>query len=333
MKKKSKGGSRTKISLPPKNVVVIGGGSGTFMVLSALRDYNLNLTAIVSMADDGGSTGALRDQYGVLPPGDVRRALVALSQESKTLRELFNYRFGAGDLEGHSFGNIFLSALEKISGNFASAVKEASRVLNLKGSVLPVTLNNIRLNAKLADGKIIKGETNIDIPLRARAKIEKIWLSPAARINPEAKKAILSADLIVIGPGDLYTSLVPNFLVSGVSRAVKKSRAKKIYVCNLMTKYGETQGFHAEDFVLEIEKYLGRDILDYAIFNSQRPSLQILARYKKEKAEFIEPPNVRHLVSDIAKPRYILADLLDNSSLIRHEPKKKLAKVLISMLN
>lgn len=309
-----------------KKVVVIGGGSGTFMVLSALRDYNINLTAIVSMADDGGSTGVLRDQYGVLPPGDVRRALVALSQESKIMRELFNYRFGAGDLEGHSFGNIFLSALEKISGNFASAVKEASRVLNLKGNVLPVTLDNIRLNAKLADGKMIKGETNIDIPRGgARAKIEKIWLSPQAKINPEARAAILSADLIVIGPGDLYTSLIPNFLVRGVSLAVKKSKAKKVYVCNLMTKYGETHGFRAEDFVSEIERYLGRGILDYAIFNNKKPRQKILERYKKEKAEFVDPPL-------IPNPKYILADLLDEGPFIRHSPRQKLAKVLTSLL-
>lgn len=311
-----------------KQVVVIGGGTGTFMVLSALRDYNLNLTAIVSMADDGGSTGVLRDQYGVLPPGDVRRALVALSQESKTLRELFNYRFGGGDLAGHSFGNIFLTALEKLTGNFGSAVSEASRILNLKGRVLPVTLNNIRLNAKLADGKILKGETKIDIPQmgaqRARAKIDKVWLSPSAEINPEAKKALLVADLIIIGPGDLYTSLIPNLLVRGVSETIKKSKAKKVYVCNLMTKYGETHGFRAEDFISEIERYLGKNVLDYAVFNRRSPPASILARYKKEKAEFIEPPK--------PSAKYILADLLDPGPFIRHEPKRKLAKLLTGLL-
>ena len=318
----------SKKSNKPKEVVVIGGGTGTFMALSALRDYNLNLTAIVSMADDGGSTGALRDQYGVLPPGDIRCALVALSQASRTLRELFNYRFGAGDLSGHSFGNIFLSALEKISGNFASAVSEASRILNLRGRVLPVTLDNVRLNAKLKDGKIIKGETNIDIPkTKIRAKIEKVWLSPKAKINLTAKKAILGADMIIIGPGDLYTSLIPNLLVEGVPEAIKSSKAKKVYVCNLMTKYGETQGFAAENFVSEIEKYLGRGVLDYVIFNSKRPHSKILSRYKRERAEFIKPPTGLR-----AAPRYILADLLDAGQFIRHEPKKKLAKALISLL-
>lgn len=315
---------------------MIGGGTGTFAVLSALKDCPLNLTAIVSMADDGGSTGALRDQYGVLPPGDIRRALVALSQESQTLRDLFNYRFGNGDLSGHSFGNIFLSALEKLSGNFALAVKEASRVLNLKGSVLPVTLNNVRLYARLADGEVLKGETNIDIPRAGpyvRARISKVWLNPHAKINPEARSAILSADLIVVGPGDLYTSLIPNLLVRGVPEAIKKSCAKKVFVCNLMTKYGETHGFRAEDFVAEIEKYLGRDVLDYAVFNSKKPRAKTLTRYKKERAMFIEPPNIKHSMFDKNRnPKYILADLLNDGPFIRHSPRQKLAKVLISLL-
>lgn len=322
------------------NVVVIGGGTGTFMVISALKEYPLDLTAVVSMADDGGSTGILRDQYGVLPPGDVRRALVALSQESETLRELFNYRFENGGLAGHSFGNIFLSALEKIKGNFASAVLEASRVLNVRGRVLPVTLGNVRLHARLSDGKVIKGETNIDIPkTKMRAKIEKVWLSPPAKINKDAKKAISEADLIVMGPGDLYTSLIPNLLVKGVPEAIKKSKAKKVYICNLMTKFGETHNFKAEDFTDEIEKYLGRGVLDYVIFNNKKPHAKVLARYKKEKAEFIEPPIVRSHALPAGRSasnnnglKYILADLLDDGPFIRHNPRQKLARVLTSLL-
>lgn len=295
------------------------------MVLSALKEYSLDLTAVVSMADDGGSTGILRDQYGVLPPGDVRRALVALSTESETLRELFNYRFENGGLAGHSFGNIFLSALAKIKGDFASAVLEASRVLNVRGQVLPVTLDNVRLNAVLKGGEIIKGEANIDIPkTKIRAKIEKVWLSPEAKINTGAKEAILEADMIIIGPGDLYTSLIPNLLVKGVPEAIKRSKAKKVYVCNLMTKFGETHGFKAEDFVGEMEKYLGKNVLDYAVFNSRKPSSSILAKYRREKSEFIEPPKPTQ--------KYILADLLDEGPLIRHNPRQKLAKALISLL-
>jgi len=311
----------------------MGGGTGTFVVLSALKNYPVELTAIVSMADDGGSTGMLRDQYGVLPPGDARRALVALSESSETLRELFNYRFQKGSLAGHSFGNIFLSALEQLKGNFGAAVEEASQVLNVKGRVLPVTLSNVRLFAELADGKILKGETNIDIPrTKIRAKIKKVWLSPGAKINSEAREAIARADLIVIGPGDLYTSLIPNLLVRGAPEAIKKSKAKKVFVCNLMTKFGETHGFRAEDFIEEIEKYLGKNVLDYAVFNNKKPHPKTLARYKKEGAEFIEPPNVRNLVSDKVKPKYILADLLDDGPFIRHNPRQKLAKVLTGLL-
>lgn len=308
--------------LRKKKVVVVGGGTGTFMVLSALREYPLELTAIVSMADDGGSTGILRDQYGVLPPGDVRRALVALS-DAPALRELFNYRFEKGDLKGHSFGNIFLSTLEKISGNFASAVSEASRILNIKGEVLPVTFQDVRLYAELDDGKILKGETNIDISrTKFRAKIKKVWLSPAAKINSEAKEAITRANLIVVGPGDLYTSLIPNLLVRGVPEAIKKSKANKVFVCNLMTKFGETHGFTGKDFVEEIEKYLGKNILDFVVFNNKKPVDAILAKYKKEKAEFVEPQIIEN---------GILTDLLAPGPFIRHD-HKKLAKVLTSLL-
>jgi uncharacterized cofD-like protein len=185
-----------------KRIVTIGGGTGTFTVLSALKNAPIHLSAIVSMADDGGSTGILRDSYGVLPPGDVRRALVALSEESETMRELFNYRFGNGGLRGHSFGNIFLSALEKVTGNFGAAVKEAGRILRIKGDVIPVTLDDVRLFARLIDGHIIRGETNID---RARVKhrppIAEIWRAPNAHANPDARQTIREADLVILGPG------------------------------------------------------------------------------------------------------------------------------------
>lgn len=323
-----------KASLPMKpkknkKIVVIGGGTGTFVVLSALRDYPVELSAIVSMADNGGSTGRLRDQYGVLPPGDVRRALVALSNTSHILRDLFNYRFNAGDLHGHNFGNIFLSALEKITGNFSDAVNVASNILNIRGKVIPVTLENINLYAQLADGVVIKGETNIDIPKHnPTIPIERVWLSSQAKINPEAKRAILAADMIVIGPGDIFTSIIPNLLVGGVIELIKKSKAKKVYICNLMTKFGETHGFKAKDFVCAIEKYLGSDILDYAVFNNREPSTVILNRYRKENSHFIDVSGLdrRH-----KKPEYILADLLDGGKFVRHNPRKKLAKILMSL--
>lgn len=311
-------------------VVVIGGGTGTFVVLSALRDYPVRLTAIVTMADSGGSTGRLRDQYGVLPPGDVRRALVALSGASDTLRELFNYRFETGDLRDHSFGNIFLTALEKMTGSFGDAVKEAARVLNISGEVIPVTLDNINLCAELANGSIIRGETNIDVPLHdPTTPIKKVWLEPSAIVNPEATKAICNADMIVIGPGDLYTSLIPNLLVRGMAAAIKKSQAKKVYVCNLMTKYGETNGFTAQDFVDTIEKYLGKGALDYAVFNNKKPSAAVLQKYQKENSHFVDTVG---LGLNNKKPKYILANLLEGGIFIRHNPRKKLAEVLLSLI-
>lgn len=309
--------------------MIIGGGTGTFTVLSALKKHHVYLSAIVSMADDGGSTGILRDQYGVLPPGDVRRALVALSEDSGTLRKLFNFRFKNGDLAGHSFGNLFLSALEKIKGNFAEAVEEASKILNVKGSVIPVTLNGVRLCARLEDGTIIKGETNIDIPgNRSLSPIDKMWLSPEAQINPSARKAIANADVIVMGPGDLYTSIIPNLLVRGMPEAISASKAKKAYICNLMTKFGETQNFISDDFVREIEHYLEDGILDVVILNKKKPLKRILEQYKQDKSEFVEISQASSIKNH---PHFILADLIDRGTLVRHDPKK-LAVALLSLL-
>jgi len=313
-----------------KRIVTIGGGTGTFILLSALKEHPVHLTAIISMADDGGSTGLLRDQYGVLPPGDVRRALVALSESSEVMRDLFNYRFEGGGLQGHSFGNLFISALEKVTGNFASAVSEASLILNINGEVVPVTLDDVRLCARLRDKKIVRGETNIDIPKIPRsAPIEKIWLEPEARLNPSVKRVLAAADLIVLGPGDLYTSIIPNLLVNGMAKEIKKSKAKKVYVCNLMTKTGETDGFVAEDFIKKIEEYLGKSVLDYAIFNNRKPAETILNRYRRENAFFIAPPKRR---TKNIKPHYILTDLIDSGKFIRHDPRKKLAKAILALL-
>lgn len=314
-----------------KKIVTIGGGTGTFMVLNALKDYPMHLSAIVSMADDGGSTGILRDEYGVLPPGDIRRALVALSRSGDTMRNLFNYRFDGGGFHGHSFGNLFLSALERTTGNFADAVREASQILNIAGEVIPVTLDNVRLHARLEDGSVIRGERNIDIPkTKSRSRISKVWLKPRGRINPAARRALLVADMIIIGPGDLYTSIIPNLLVRGMPQAIRKSKAKKIYIANLMTKFGETHGFGANDFVEAVEKYLGEKILDLVIFNSKKPPAAVLRRYKKEKAEFIEPPAPKS--RSRGKPEFILRDLLDKGKFVRHERRGKLAKVILSLL-
>lgn len=312
-----------------KNIVTVGGGTGTFTVLSALKKYPVHLAAIVSMADDGGSTGMLRDQYGVLPPGDVRRALVALSESSGTMRDLFNYRFKGGGLQEHNFGNLFLAALEKVTGSFSSALAETSNILNISGEVAPVTFDDVRLFAKLTDGKIIRGETNIDIPRTAdRAKVKEVWLEPEGRMNPSLKRIFKSADLIVIGPGDLYTSIVPNLLVPGVKEEIRRSKAKKVFICNLMTKRGETDGFSGEDFLHAVEKYLGKNVLDFAIFNNKRPPERLLRKYRREGAEFIDPPAPRRT---IGRPKYILENLIDTNDFVRHGPRRKLGKLLASL--
>ncbi|MBI2122079.1 MAG: YvcK family protein [Candidatus Sungbacteria bacterium] len=308
-------------------IVVIGGGTGAFTVLSGLRKYPLELAAIVSMADDGGSTGVLREEFGILPPGDVRRVLVAMAHsDNRMMSELFNYRFAEGGLRGHTFGNIMLAALSRVTGSFEGAIYEASRILRVRGTVIPVTLDNVRLCAKLENGAVIRGESNIDMPKHdGRLHIKKLWLDPAAYLNKKAREAILAADMIVIGPGDLYTSIMPNLVVHGMRDAIRKSRAKKAYVVNLMTKWGETNGYAAADFVRMVEKELGGGVLHYALINSKHPSADRLRQYEKESSEFVAPGELSK------KPVAVFGDFLRNRGFVRHDPDK-LAKVLVSLI-
>ena len=306
-----------------KHIVVIGGGTGTYTALSGLKKHPVYLSAIVSMADDGGSTGVLREEFGILPPGDVRRALIALShQPNKFLLDLFNYRFKEGGVNGHNFGNLILTALERVTGNFEGAIEKASELLDVKnGQVLPVTLSKISLVCELEDGNVIRGETNIDIPKHdGTLRINRAWIEPKGRANSKALKAIRDADLIVVGPGDLYTSIIPNFLIPDVREAIAKSEAKKIYVMNLMTKYGETHGFVAEDFLETLEGYLDKKIFDAVLINSREPAEALLKKYRKENSFFIDdffvrPPGTR-------KPKLVRSDFLRAGSLIRHDPDK-----------
>lgn len=317
---------RKKDNSRPK-IVVIGGGTGVFTVLSGLRNYPVDLAAVVSMADDGGSSGVLREEFGILPPGDVRRVLVALAQsDDRLLSDLFNYRFEQGGLRGHNFGNIMLTALERICGSFTEAVKEAGRILGVHGQVLPVTVDDVRLCAELENKVVVRGETNIDIPRHdAFLKIKRVFLEPKAKIYKEAKEVLKSADLIVLGPGDLYTSVVPNLLVDGVVKAICGSRAKKVYIVNLMTKDGETNGFKAKDFIYAIEKYIGSGILNFAVINTKRPSADRLKHYEKESARFVEVDGLG------ARPMPILGNFLRRRGFIRHDPDR-LAKILISLI-
>lgn len=311
-----------------KKIVVIGGGSGVPYLLGGLKKYPVRLSAIVSMADSGGSSGKLRKELGVLPPGDARRALTVLSRAQKPLLDLFNYRFQKGQLAGHNFGNIFISVLEKTTGSFEKAIGITGDILRAEGEVLPSTLQKTDLFAVLQGGKIIKGETSVDIPKHnPELKIKRVYLKPNVSANKKAVRAIEKADLIVLGPGDLYTSLIPNLLVKRIPEAIKKSRAKKVFICNLMTKRGETNNFLASDFTNEIEKYLGQR-LDYAIYNTKIPSPKRLAEYKKKHPELLNLVKFdKRLIKD---KKFIGKDVLTKSGDIVHN-LEKLIKIILSI--
>lgn len=324
-------------------VVTIGGGTGSYVTLLGLKKYDLKLTAIVTMTDSGGSSGKLRDELGVLPPGDIRQCLVALSESSKLLRDMFNYRFVEGGLKGHSFGNIFLSTLEKNTGSMKRAISEIGKILRIKGNVVPITFTkNTNLCVDLEDGKTIVGETHIDVveKMQTRARIINAYLKPKAQLNVDAKSSIEKADFIIIGPGDLYTSIIPNLIVDGVSNVIKNSKAKKIFVMNLMTKFGQTTNYSAQDHIKNLEKYLGRKVIDYVLINSKMPHRATLAWYE----EFGEEP----VVDDLAKTdtdykvirRSLIRDVIikpdKNDALrrgiIRHDPEK-LAREIVKIIN
>ncbi len=321
-------------------VVTIGGGTGSYASLTGLKKHPLKLTAIVNMIDDGGSSGKLRDELGVLPPGDIRQCLVALSESSKLLREMFNYRFEEGGLKGHSFGNIFLSTLEKQTGSMKRAISEIGKILNIKGHVVPVTFTKSNLCANLTDGTTIVGQHHVDVveKMEKRAAIKKIYLSPKAKINEDAKRAIIEADFILIGPGDLYTSIIPNLLVVGVPAAIRASKAKKIYVLNLMTKYGQTTTFSAKDHVSELEKYLGKNLIDFVLVNNRLPKKSVLSWY----AEYSERPVKNDLKNNKAY-KVIEKDLIRDiivrkaagdelrRSIIRHD-SGKLAEAVVGLM-
>jgi uncharacterized cofD-like protein len=262
-------------------VVTIGGGTGTFVVLSGLKDYPVELSAIVSMMDSGGSTGKLHDQLGVLPPGDLRQALIALSESEEIWRKLFTYRFSGGDLDGHNFGNIFLSALEKITGSNQKAVEYAMRILQTKGKIIPVTNSVCKLCAKYEDGSIVEGESNIEELKEPKSKISHVFLSPQVTMNIEAKRALERAVFIIFGPGDLYTSIFPNLIVEGMPETIKNITAKTIYVANLMTRTGQTDNFRLSDFISEIGKYIGENTLDYVVVNTTKPDPDLLEYYRE----------------------------------------------------
>ena len=316
-----------------ENIVVIGGGTGTYTALMGLKQYSHNVTAVITMADDGGSSGRLRDEFGHLPPGDVRRCLVALSanrQVNRTLRALFEYRFDKGNgLNGHSFGNLFLTALTELTGSVELAILEASRLLNIRGRVLPVTTDNIRLSAILQDGTLIKGERNIDVrTVKPELRIRQVFISPEAAIYPPVDDAIRNADILVIGPGDLYTSIIPNLLVGGVPEAIRECKGARIYVCNLMTKHGETDGFAASRFVAQVCRYLGSsDALDCVVVNNGTLPDAQKAIYAQERSYPVDVDLERCLDR---VPQVFQEDLVSSGPLLRHD-SRKLARLIMQI--
>lgn len=295
-------------------IVALGGGTGLSTLLRGLKGHTSNVVAIVSVSDDGGSSGRLSKELGMLPPGDLRNCLVALADDESLLSELFQYRFKDGQgLEGHSFGNLFLAALTEIYGDFELALKRASQVLATRGRVLPATLSPVVLCARFRDGRTVRGESEIP---RARGIISEVYLEPQ-RCRPPAEvlKVLADADAIVLGPGSLYTSVIPNLLVEGVADAVRASAAPKIYVCNVMTQPGETDGYTAADHLEALHNHVGGPLVDYAIVNVAPPN-RLLQKYEKEGAHPVKPALARLKALGVEP---VPANLMNEDSLVRHD--------------
>jgi uncharacterized cofD-like protein len=326
------------VSQPNRSVriVALGGGTGLSMVLRGLKEYVASskkeqvgrpisdLAAIVTVTDDGGSSGRLRREYRVLPPGDIRNCMVALSKDEHLLGKLFQYRFPAGrGLAGHSFGNLFLTALTNVTGDFPEAVRVSARVLAIRGRIFPSTAQNVTLEAELEDGKTVHGETNIS---RSRKPIREVRLVPR-RVQPlpEVLEAIASADLILVGPGSLYTSIIPNLLIQKVAQAIKRSRATCVYIANLMTQPGETQHYSVADHIRAIYEHTRRDLFDFVVINRSRVPSSLLRRYRAQSAEPVDPSFDK---LDGMKLRYVTGDLLNHRGVVRHD-QRRLARLLL----
>lgn len=335
MKKRA---SKPKVLSHGFRVVALGGGTGLSTLLRGLKEYVVRrsdehpnslrpiseLTAVVTVTDDGGSSGRLRRENRVLPPGDIRNCMVAMSKDEALLGRLFQYRFHAGrGLAGHNFGNLFLAALTHVTGDFAEAVRVSSKVLAIRGRIFPSTLSNVHLVAKLANGRVVRGETRISA---SSTPIKKLSLSPRrVAPYPAVLEAIREADLILMGPGSLYTSVLPNLLISEIASAVTKSNAPRVYIANLMTQPGETTAYSLGDHLRAIRRHMPRKAVDWVVANRQAISPEVARRYRREGAA-----QVRVDVPEIQKLgcRLILDNLLEEHSVIRHNPRR-LARLLL----
>jgi uncharacterized cofD-like protein len=315
-----------KLNRGPR-IVTIGGGTGLSTLLRGLKQYSSNITAIVTVADDGGSSGRLRREIGVLPPGDIRNCIAALADEEKLLTELFQYRFTAGDgLTGHSFGNLFLTAMTEITGDLEQAIAASSKVLAIQGKVFPATLSDVRLWAELSDGRCIQGESSIT---EANGQIITIGCLPEnPPALPAALKAIAEADYIIIGPGSLYTSVIPNLLVPEIAQAIAERQIPCIYVCNVMTQPGETQGYSVSDHIKAIDKACGKKLFNAVLVQGKSPSESAIKKYAQDNSHpvFLDREDVVKLGR-----RLVMSNVIDedpDTGYVRHNPQK-LASVLI----
>lgn len=308
-------------------IAVIGGGTGLPVLLRGLKEYTSNITAIVCVTDDGGSSGRLRGQYGILPPGDLRNCLVALADTEPSMARLFDYRFKSGEeLKGHSLGNLLIAAMADLTGSFDTAVNEVGKVLAIRGRVVPSTVENVVLAAEMEDGTKVMGESNISKTVK---NIKQVYtIPPIMAPSTEAINAILEADAIVLGPGSLYTSIIPNLLVPGITEAIQKARGIKVYVCNVMTQPGETREYSASDHLKAIYRHSAAGLVEYIIVNNKKIPDHLSDRYAQEGSGAVEV-DLGRLNSINAK---VIADsLIQENNYIRHNPKK-LARIILNLV-
>jgi uncharacterized cofD-like protein len=321
-------------------VVTIGGGTGGFILNRGLHAYPVKQTAICTVFDSGGSTGILRDEFGALPQGDIRRCMLAMAEDKDdTVRRLFNYRFQNGtgsSLSNHSLGNLLLLAAEKEWGHI-DGIRRISRLLGVRGQILPISTDDAQLWAELSDGSLIEGESAIDVrPLDDERVVKKIWLKPSAFVRQEAAEAIINAHVVALGPGDLYTSIIPNLLVGGVSEAIARSKARVVYVSNLMTKWSETRDFNAVDFLEILLSYnVGREKVDMVLMNNEPISKELVQLYReKDKSSFINYDETVAKELEVYAHKVVAANFLSTNSLeqklVRHGPSK-LAKCIVDI--
>ena len=313
-------------------IVVVGGGTGLSTLLTGLKQRTSNITAIVTVADDGGSSGRLRQELDVLPPGDIRNCLVALADSEDLLGPLFQFRFSEGEgLKGHNFGNLFITAMSKVTGDFAKAITESSKVLAIRGNVFPATLQRVKLVAKRLNGRETVGESLIRE--ERESPIDQLLLSPGdCKATQESIDAISQADVIILGPGSLYTSVMPNLLIKGIQRQILRAKAVKIYVCNVMTEGGETENFSVSDHVRAIIKHTGPGIIDYCVANVSRIPKQLYEKYKLENKYPVEISERDESWFKEEKIKLVKANIAGIKEFVRHDPMK-LSDVIMDILS